>query len=147
MEIRSRLSTRKRVQTEVGSKSMAKQSFKTECDINHIMKKFEKTGILPDLIKQDPQYGDFSDVPSYHEAVNLVHKAHEQFDALSAKVRARFENDPAQFLAFATDPKNGQEMVKMGLATPTPVVSAPKAPPAQKSGSEPKGSNETPKAQ
>ena len=36
---------------------------------------------------------------------------------LPAKVRDRFKNDPGQFLEFATDPSNVDELVKMGLAT------------------------------
>lgn len=107
---------RHRVQTDVGGPSLTKQSFKEECDINVILRRFEKTGQLPDLIKQNPTYGDFSDVASYHEALNIVHLASEQFDNLSSRVRERFGNDPAKFLEFANDPKNSEEMVKLGLA-------------------------------
>jgi len=97
--------------------TFVKQYFKDECDINNILNRFEKTGILPDLIKQNPQYGDFSELPDYQQAIELVQKAQEQFTSLSAKIRDRFENDPAKFLEFATDPKNIDEMVTLGLAT------------------------------
>lgn len=101
------------------------QNFKEECDINNIMRRFEKTGELPNMIRQNPVYGDFSDVPTFTEAMNTVIRANEQFDALSSKIRAQFNNDPAEFLAFVHDPKNNEELVKMGLATeripdPTP---------------------------
>lgn len=110
--------------------SLAVQSEKDACDINHIMRRFEKTGVLPDAIKQNPQYGDFSEVPVYQEALNTVLHAETQFSMLDARIRERFQNDPAKFLEFVHDPANGEEMVKMGLATlreqpaPTP---APKA--------------------
>jgi len=94
-----------------------KQSMKDECDINQIMKKFEKTGILPDMIKTNPQYGDFSEPIEYRDSLELVRHAAEQFQALSAKVRARFNNDPEVFLDFATNPANAEEMVTLGLAT------------------------------
>ena len=115
----------------------AQQSFKDECDINNIMHRFETTGQLPDLIKQNPQYGDFTEVPSYLDALNTVNLAETQFSALSSKVRAQFDNDPRQFLEFVNNPANQQEMVKMGLATeplptpPTPpvkvIITEPKA--------------------
>jgi len=94
-----------------------KQSMKDECDINQIMKKFEKTGILPDMIKTNPQYGDFSEPIEYRDSLEIVRHASEQFSNLSAKVRARFNNDPEAFLDFATNPANAEEMVTLGLAT------------------------------
>jgi len=93
------------------------QSFKDECDINAIVKKANKTGRLPELIKQNPKYGEFSTQVSYHDAMNIVAHANEQFEALPAHTRARFKNDPEHFLAFTSDPSNLPEMVKMGLAT------------------------------
>lgn len=100
--------------------SKTKQSFKEECDINNILARYQTTGVLPDLILENPQYGDFSEVPDYHQALNLVSKAHEQFASLDAQVRSRFDNDPAKFLDFATNPQNTHEMVKMGLAVARP---------------------------
>lgn len=98
-------------------KGETKQSFKDECDVNNILKLYEQTGQLPDLIKQNAQYGDFSDVVGYQEALNTVMHAQEQFEALSSAVRERFNNDPAKFLAFMEDEKNVDEAVRMGLAT------------------------------
>lgn len=92
------------------------QSFKDECDINNIMRKFQKTGVLPDMIKQNPQYGDFSSLPDYQASLDLVMKAQLQFQSLASHVRERFSNDPAKFLEFATDSKNMKEMVRLGLA-------------------------------
>lgn len=94
-----------------------KQSFAEEADINNIMKKYKDHGILPDLIRQDPHYGDFSEVATYQESLNIVILAQEQFNGLSAELRGRFNNDPAKFLEFANDPANAQEMVDRGLAT------------------------------
>jgi len=100
--------------------SRTKQSHRDECDINVIMKKFESTGQLPDMIKEMPQYGDFADAPDYLEALNTVQHAQNQFAALSATVRDRFANSPENFLAFASDPRNLKEMEKLGLLKKTP---------------------------
>lgn len=104
-----------------GKGSKTKQQFKAECDMNNILAKTLKTGQLPDLIKKNPQYGDFSKSLDFQDSMNLVAHANEQFAALPAKVRARFGNDPASFLEFAEDAQNGAEMIKMGLATATPI--------------------------
>lgn len=110
---------------------ITRQADSEACDINNIMKKYEKTGALPDLIKSNPQYGDFSQVGDFMNAIMIVDRAETQFEALDAHIRARFDNDPAKFLAFATDPLNVDEMVKLGLAKERPVeggVNSPSSP-------------------
>lgn len=88
-----------------------------ECDINQIMKKFQKTGVLPETIKKNPQYGNFAEAHTYQEAQNIVILAQEQFQGLPSAVRERFGNDPQNFLAYASNPQNAQGMVDLGLAT------------------------------
>lgn len=118
MIIRKRFDPKKRTGlTFKGELSLTKQSFKDECDINNILKLYKETGELPESQKATPRYGDYSKVPDYLESLNIVAQANEQFALLSAHVRARFDNNPEGFLAFATDPANGEEMVRMGLAT------------------------------
>ncbi|WNK15022.1 MAG: internal scaffolding protein [Microvirus sp.] len=95
-----------------------KQSFRDECDINRIMARYAKSGVLPDLIRGNPQYGDFSSVADYQSALNIVVLAEEQFASLDGQVRARFGNDPACFLSFCSDPANRSELARMGLLKP-----------------------------
>lgn len=98
-------------------KSLTLQSDEQNANIHFILNKYEKTGALQAAIKQNPIYGDFSDMPSYQESLNLVIKANEQFSLLDATIRSRFANDPSKFLEFVNDSKNLDEMIKMGLAT------------------------------
>lgn len=98
-------------------KDMCNQAEKDSCDINNILKRFEKTGMLPEMIEREPRYGDFSEVPDYQQACEIVERAEAQFMALDAGVRSRFANDPSKFLEFMHDEKNVEEIVKMGLAT------------------------------
>lgn len=100
------------------SPSLTKQADAKDCDINVLFARMEKGGSLPDMIAREPRYGDFSEVPDYQEACNIVLKAKEQFESLDAQTRNRFENDPAKFLAFANDPKNMDELEKLGLLHP-----------------------------
>lgn len=86
-----------------------KQEFKKECDINNIMTKFRKTGKLPDYIKQNPIYGDFTDAENYIESLNTVVKAQQQFELQSSEVRNKFKNDVALFLDYINDVNNKAE--------------------------------------
>lgn len=137
MEFQTRYSAKTHKGIKFKDASRTKQSFKDDADINNIMDKFTKTGILPSMIDKNPKYGDFSDVPDYLESINTVLLAEEQFAALSSKVRKKFDNDPAKFLEFVHNPDNLDEMIKMGLAEPRPapttppVIDIPAAPPAQ----------------
>lgn len=93
------------------------QSFKDDVDINLIMRRFERTGMIDHLNEYKGQYGDFLDVPqSFHEAMDQVIAAEGMFMTIPAKVRARFHNDPGEFLAFVSDPANADEMYELGLA-------------------------------
>lgn len=96
--------------------SMTKQSFQEETNINRIMAKYQATGIVTHLNNKNPLYGDFSNVPDYQTALNLVLSANDSFMQLPSKVRARFENDPAKFLDFVGDPSNAEELYTLGLA-------------------------------
>lgn len=98
-------------------RSLTKQQFKEDADINNILRKYETQGLLPELMAGEPQYGDFTEVPEYLEALNIVNTAQQQFAALPSEVRDRFGNDPARFLEFTSNPENSEELVKMGLAT------------------------------
>lgn len=119
--VRSRYDSHPRLLTPIVGESKAMQSAKDECDINKIVPRALKNGTLAELIKNNPgQYADFSDPVDYQEAMNLVIHAQAQFDALPAKARDRFGNDPQEFLRFAQDPSNEDEMVTLGLAVKRP---------------------------
>ena len=127
MEIRKPY-TREAVQVDAGGESRTKQSFKKECDINHIMAKYQKTGAITHYNKHQQQYG-IADGQTFQDAMNLVCEAQEMFNDLPSSIRSRFGNDPAAFLDFVQDEDNADEMVKLGLtegspeqATVTPVV-------------------------
>ncbi|QGH72126.1 MAG: scaffold protein [Microviridae sp. ctjWc39] len=123
-----------RVRKEFSKPSMTKQSFREECDINLIMKKFKKVMGADFLSRYSGyaggQFGDFSQVGDYRSAIDQVNEARASFEALPSIVRKRFGNDPALFLDFCLDPKNLDELVSMGLATKSaPVQDAPSQPP------------------
>lgn len=97
--------------------SLTKQQFKDESDINLILKKFEKTGLIGYLNENPVSYADVSELGSYQDALSIVMAAQELFNNLPSAVRDRFANDPSKFVEFAENPANGQAMIDMGLAT------------------------------
>lgn len=110
--------------------SRTKQSFRDECDINNILRQFNVTGQLP-VGSVQPQYGDFSGITDYQSALNAVMAAQDSFLQLPAKVRAKFDNDPALFVEFASDEANKDEMKALGLLreeTAQAVVTSPSEP-------------------
>jgi phage internal scaffolding protein len=110
--------------------SRTKQSFRDECDINNILRQFNVTGELR-VGSVQPQYGDFSGITDYQSALNAVMAAQDSFLQLPAKVRAKFDNDPALFVEFASDEANRDEMKAMGLLheeTAQAVVTSPSEP-------------------
>lgn len=110
--------------------SMAQQQFREECDINTIMERFGRTGELIAPIRM-PQYGDFDGVNDYHSAMNAIVEAQASFDQLPAKVRARFSNDPAEFLEFCFNEENRDEAIRLGLLEPVIQAPAPVSEPSK----------------
>ena len=86
------------------------------------MAKFQKTGALTHYMKHAPQYGDATQV-EYADALNVIANANTMFEELPATIRKKFENDPAKFLEFVQDPKNQEEMEKLGLKESSSVSS------------------------
>lgn len=102
--------------------SAALQSFKDDADINCIIARYENTGVLVDPtvpVSRTPQFGDFSAMPSYQEAQNVIVAANNAFNDLPAKIRERFGNDPAAYFDFVQSLKEGSdeyvEAVSLGI--------------------------------
>ena len=97
--------------------SRAKQSFKDECDINTIVRRFGVTGQVPASVAV-PLNGDFVGAIDFRQSMDLIIAARASFMEMSSNVRNRFHNDPAEFLDFVSDKDNMAEARKMGLLIP-----------------------------
>jgi len=120
---RSAYSPRVRVCIFFPALGRTKQAFKRECDINHIMAHFKKTGVVDFVNKNAPRYQDVTGL-DYLEAMQTVTHAQSLFNELPSQLRAQFENDPALFLDFVSDPENTPEMARLGLLTPEATAAA-----------------------
>lgn len=107
--------------------SMTKQSFVAECDINNILKQYSTTGVIKHISERaaQGQYMDLPDEVDFQQSLEIVRQAQEAFATLPSSVRSRFENSPAEFLQFLSDPANKDEIVRLGLAKPAPVEPPP----------------------
>ncbi len=106
----------------------AKQSFKEECDINTILARHRSGAFVSHVNANQGRFADVSGISDYREMIDRVRSANAFFMGLPAKVRERFQNDPAEFLDFIADPRNADELSELGL-TPT-LEEAPGPPPA-----------------
>lgn len=129
-----------RVPVDLSAGDRAIQSAKDECDINTIMRRYERDGLVAHVNKYQGDYGDFTEVPTdYHEAISQVLAAQEMFMTIPADVRAEFANDPGQFLKFV-EGASIEELRERGLADPVPAHPShgePAAEPAEPSPAEP----------
>ena len=101
--------------------SLTQQQFKEESDINTIVNRFLKSGVLPTPVNM-PQYVDYEGVFDFQSAMNVVRQADENFMRMDANVRARFNNSPQEFLEFFGNPNNSEEAIRLGLALPKAVA-------------------------
>lgn len=100
-------------------KSLTDQSQADDCDINLLMKRYEKSGVIV-TNSQSPSFGDVSDLKSFQEAQNIFIEANKAFMSLDAKVRKEFDNDPAKFLDHMDKVNDGDkdaiaEAVRLGI--------------------------------
>lgn len=97
-------------------RTMTKQEFREECDINTIMSKYLAVGVFPPNVKV-ASYGDFSEATDFQESLHIIQRGRDQFAGLPSKVRERFKNDPVEFLKFVHNKDNLKEAASLGLLT------------------------------
>jgi len=137
----------RRVTLSTSRESRVEQSHKDAVNINSIIKRFNKTGYLPDPVLTGV-YGDFSGSLDFHQSQDKIIQAKDAFMALPSDIREFFDNDPGALLEFVHDDSNREAAEEMGLI-PTPDKpkdsNPPAAPPVPPAVAPPEGvSSETP---
>lgn len=156
MKFRTRFDERDSLETRIQrgialtfdpKKARTKQSFREECDVNNLMKKYKKPELIPGIEDKirSAQFLDTTKVPSFEDAQQRIAEGHNLFSMLPADIRYKFNNDPASFVDFASDADNMPALVKMGLATPRqPLKDGLESKNAASKGGKPQGSPKTP---
>lgn len=122
---------RRRVQHPVGQGiSKTRQADKDSCDINIIVDRLLKKGIVPRMAGGVAKYGDFSSGLDFKETLDRIMEAEDQFMELPAKVREACDNDPGRFLDLVADPEKREELEKLGMTPDRDPAGEPVADPA-----------------
>lgn len=103
-----------------GDPGRTRQEFAEECDVNKLMERYEKTGIISHMNPTPAQYLDLGDASALDlmSAMNTLNAATEAFMSLPAKVRAEFDNDAMAFVEFAEKADNRDQLEEWGLLKP-----------------------------
>lgn len=103
--------------------SMTQQQYREECDINRIMDRYLRTGVLSDPLENrgTPKYGDYAELGDYMDHMNKVVEANEMFESLPASIRKRFNNNPGELIEFVMDDKNRVEAEMLGIIEKTTI--------------------------
>lgn len=113
--------------------AMTEQAHEPECNVNNIVARFSKTGDMALLNRAQGMFADISEMPSdYQASLNFVQNVGAAFDALPAKVRAAYANDPQKFMDAVQNDAEGvyrhaETLLTADAPRPAP---APVAPPA-----------------
>lgn len=90
------------------------QHHKKECDVNLIIKKYDKQGIITHINRIEAEFGDLKGV-DFKEAMDLITRSQGMFDQLPSEIRKRFQNTPEKLIEFMENSDNRAEAIKLGL--------------------------------
>ena len=89
--------------------SLTVQEQKESTDINNILKRFTKTGLIDHVNENEARYGEFAGI-SYHEHLTIVRDVQRTFNELPSDVRAQFDNNPQEWIEHISVPGNVEDM-------------------------------------
>lgn len=76
--------------------SLTIQSAKEEVDINNIVDRFTKTGLIPQ-IDLPARFGDWTNLQSWHETQSRIAETNAVFYELDPQIRMEYQNDPGRW--------------------------------------------------
>lgn len=94
--------------------TLTEQHHKKECDINNIIKKYDKTGLITHISRIEAKFGNVSGI-DFGESMRMVAEAKTLFATLPSDIRNRFKNSPKELLEFMDKPENREEAIRLGL--------------------------------
>lgn len=105
------------------------QHHKDDVDINVMMERLGVTNkddipVVPiDMVNTY----DFTEVVDLQEALNRINRAKELFAQMPARIRSRFDNDPAKMYDYLGNEENHEEAIRLGILKNEPPPTAPSA--------------------
>lgn len=117
--------------TENTLPSLTQQHHLDEVNINKIIARFNKTGVLGDGTLRTPQYADVSLFGDFSEAQQKIAEGRAAFAALPVSVKKLAGNDPTRLWEVLVDPDNRKILEEAGVlkapAKPLPAEPAGQA--------------------
>ncbi len=119
---RTHYSPHLRVSFETEGESLTEQQYAEESKILTKIRKFDSQGFFDSINRNPAQYSDFSEITDLASAIDQIQSAEESFMTIPSDIRKQFNNSSSEFFKFASDAKNYDELVQMGLAYPSDQV-------------------------
>lgn len=113
--IRNKFSPRVAVIAMSADDGRTQQHFGDKVDINKILAKYRKTGVIEHVQRAQERYGDFTELTEFAIHADKVAKANQAFEMLPAELRNKFNNSVPGFFEFIGNPANKDECIKWGL--------------------------------
>jgi len=95
--------------------SLTQQHHLEEVNINKIISRFNKTGVLGDGVVRTPRYADVSLFGDFSQAQQKIAEGRAAFAALPVSVRKLAGNDPMRLWEVLNNPENRIMLEKAGV--------------------------------
>lgn len=93
---------------------VTEQAHKDSVDINKIVKKYSKTGLIEHINHIEAAWGTL-DGKDFKDMMDKITGIQEDFDRLPSPIRNKFNHNPEKMLAYLADEKNTNEAIELGL--------------------------------
>jgi len=107
-------------------KTMTEQHHAKTCNINYIVGKYQKTGLVDHVNRHQGRYGDVS-AANFETAMELVTEQKTVFAELPSSVRKHYKNDVTKYLAHVQTEEGALE--HQNLLNPAPEEPEPEKEP------------------
>lgn len=116
---------RPRVQTVNDGPEVTVQSDTHLVDLNRIMEKYRRTGLVEALDETEAKFMDCTAFQDYADVMRTAKEAEMEFMKLPSKVREIFHHDVAEWLDTAHDEKKREALVAAGAIKRDPEIDTP----------------------
>ncbi len=90
------------------------QSHLDQCDVNKIIRKYDRDGIITHVSRFEAKFGDMTGM-DFKTMSDKIANAQSMFNELPVEIRNRFDNNPENLLTFMEDPENREEAIKLNI--------------------------------
>jgi len=129
MPVRDRTKRLRQVAPKCG-KTMTEQHHAKTCNINYIVGKYQKTGLVDHVNRYEGTYGDVSGA-DFEKAMELVTEQKTIFAELPSSIRKHYKNDVVKYLAAVESDEGAAEhanLLNPAPEDPEPEKTAPTEP-------------------